>query len=177
MSRDIDPSHTVAMLAAYSISRFCDLSLFTLLSASEKWFVHAQVRSFEHTFLFGVLFKFQEKCVSKTKVWHQPTAPPPPTPLLPLTSIWACGAFAPLGGGRFVYVCVCVYCKCVWWGKICVYRSRWMCVWVLGGRVLQKTRVEQIKTHRRKWAPLALLFPSSCTHPNHHLPFWHIHGA
>lgn len=169
MSRDIDPSHTIAMLAAYSISRFCNLSLFTQLNASEKWFVHAPVRSFEHTFLFGVLFKFQEKCASKTKVWHH----------LALTSIWACGAFAPLGSGRFVYsMCVCLLQVCVWCGKICVYRSRWMCVCVcVGGVDVQKTRVEQIKTHRRKWAPLALLFPSSCTHPNHHLPFWHIHGA
>ncbi len=75
--------------------------------------------------------------------------PSPPA----VTSIWACRAFAPLGGGRFVYS-LCVYCKCVYGELRSVFigvdECVCVCVCVGGGRVLQKTRVEQIKTHRRK---------------------------
>lgn len=54
---------------------------------------------------------FKKSALPKLKVWHHPASPPA------LTSIWACRAFAPLGGGRFVYS------MCVFIASVCTLRS------------------------------------------------------
>lgn len=102
MSRDADPLHIAVMLATYSLQFFltCLFLLSWMLLRSDTYMQLDHLR------------KFQEKCASKTKVWHSSnwTHAHLHTSLFLYTHLYSSWASVPLGGGRFLYS-VCVYCK------------------------------------------------------------------